>query len=85
MRSTSFENYIATVSGFGKDSDEANGISKIMRFVSQPIVSNIMCANDYGTSIVTERNICISGKGGKSSCNVNIKPEHFRSQHNLLL
>ena len=73
MRTTSFVGNIATVSGFGRASDKATGISSVMRFVSQVVVSNTVCANEYGTSIVTERTICISGVGGKSTCQVNIK------------
>lgn len=73
MRTKSFENDIATVSGFGRDSDLASGISRVMRYVSQVIISNAECAKYYGLVILTQRNICISGDGGKSSCQVNIK------------
>ena len=72
MRTTTFVNNIATVSGFGRESDAATGISRVMRYVNQIIVSNADCGKYYGTAIVTERNICISGDGGKSSCQVNI-------------
>lgn len=73
MRTKTFVNYNGTVSGFGRASDLATGISRVMRFVSQVIVSNTVCANEYGKAVVTERTICISGNGGKSSCQVNIR------------
>ena len=56
-----------TVSGWGKDSDSASGISPVLRYVDVPILSNEDC-NIYG--IVWDGMICIDTAGGHGTCSV---------------
>ncbi len=60
-----------TVTGWGKPSDAATGISQVLRTVDVKTISNAKCAETYGATI-TDGIICIDTTGGKGSCNVNI-------------
>ncbi|XP_044735540.1 brachyurin-like [Chrysoperla carnea] len=60
--------YPATVSGWGKDSDKTNEVSPVLRFVNSKIMSNTKCAI-FLLGAIKDSHICISGKGGKGSCN----------------
>ncbi|KAG8233806.1 hypothetical protein J437_LFUL008026 [Ladona fulva] len=57
-----------TVSGWGKPSDGASGISPDLRFVSMPVMTNQECAQTYG-DVITPSKICTDTQGGRSSCN----------------
>ena len=60
---------MATVTGWGKPSDNAGGISDVLREVRDvPIMSNSDCNDVYG--IVGDGVICIDTAGGRGSCNV---------------
>ncbi|KAJ9584010.1 hypothetical protein L9F63_021639 [Diploptera punctata] len=63
-----FENAAATVSGWGRDSDNSNAISPILRFVQVPVITNTLCNLMFFGSIQSS-NICTSGTGGKGTCN----------------
>ena len=66
---TADENELVTVTGWGKPSDSAGGISDVLRCVDDlPIISNKDCNDVYG--IVGSGVVCIDTTGGKSSCNV---------------
>ena len=63
------EGELVTVTGWGKPSDNAGGISPVLRMVSDlPIISNSDCNDVYG--IVGPGVVCIDTTGGKGSCNV---------------
>ena len=64
-----YEGEVATVTGWGKPSDNAGGISDVLREVRDvPIMSNSDCNDVYG--IVGDGVICIDTAGGRGSCNV---------------
>ncbi|XP_031331925.1 brachyurin-like [Photinus pyralis] len=57
----------ATVSGWGKDSDSAQGVSSVLRYVNSTIIENDICKIFYFGNIRDEH-ICMNGWEGKSSC-----------------
>ncbi|XP_075159745.1 collagenase-like [Haematobia irritans] len=56
-------------SGWGRISDSASGVTNNLQYARMPIITNSVCANTYGSSIVTSSNICVSTSGGISTCN----------------
>merc|ERR1711992_309710 len=65
---TADESELVTVTGWGKPSDSAGGISPVLRMVSDlPCISNAECNDFYG--IVGDGIVCIDTTGGKGSCN----------------
>merc|ERR1712223_1933465 len=52
--------------GWGKDSDDADWISTVLREVDVPVMDNFECNDIYG--IVNEGNICTDGSNGKGVC-----------------
>merc|ERR1719158_873884 len=65
---TADEGELVTVTGWGKPSDSAGGISPVLRMVSDlPCISNKECNDFYG--IVGDGIVCIDTTGGKGSCN----------------
>merc|ERR1711942_412980 len=65
---TADEAELVTVTGWGKPSDNAGGISPVLRMVSDlPCISNKECNDFYG--IVGDGIVRIDTTGGKGSCN----------------
>nr|XP_022909811.1 brachyurin-like [Onthophagus taurus] len=62
-----FAGVSARVSGWGKDSDQAAGISPVLRYVFAPVITNSECSNTFGWYI-TSGHVCIRGTGGIGSC-----------------
>ncbi|XP_048515555.1 uncharacterized protein LOC105686124 [Athalia rosae] len=58
---------IATVSGWGRDSDYATGISPVLRWTRNPIISNEECNGPFLGSI-EPGHICLEGSNLRSSC-----------------
>jgi len=58
----------AQASGWGKPTDSSESISPVLREVTVDTITNLMCALEYPT-VVNKNILCISGKGGKSTCN----------------
>merc|ERR1712038_2088526 len=59
---------LVTVTGWGKPSDSAGGISEVLREVRDiPVMSNADCNAVFG--IVGDGVICIDTPGGRGSCN----------------
>merc|ERR1711868_46569 len=59
---------LVTATGWGKPSDNAGGISPVLRMVEDlPIISNAECNAIYG--IVGDGIVCIDTTGGKGTCN----------------
>lgn len=54
------------VSGWGKPSDSSSGISPVLRYTGDKVISYPDCKKDF--IIVTSRNICMDGSNGKSAC-----------------
>uniref|UniRef100_A0A240PM37 Peptidase S1 domain-containing protein n=1 Tax=Anopheles epiroticus TaxID=199890 RepID=A0A240PM37_9DIPT len=61
--------FTGTVSGFGRTSDASQTISSVVRFTSNLVMTNVECVIRWGTSNVQTQNVCLSGAGGRSSCN----------------
>lgn len=66
-----FAGMMGVVSGFGRTSDASQATSPVVRFTSNPIMTNADCLASWGgnTDIIGAQNICLSGVGGRSSCN----------------
>ncbi|XP_001843395.2 brachyurin [Culex quinquefasciatus] len=66
-----FAGVTGTVSGFGRTSDASQATSAVVMFTSNPIMTQADCLASWGgnTNIIQAQNICLSGAGGRSSCN----------------
>ena len=64
-----FSGYMSTVSGWGRFSDTSSSTSNELRFVSNPVLTNDVCAQTFGSSLIQKQQICMSGINGRSSCN----------------
>jgi secreted trypsin-like serine protease len=63
------EGSMVCVTGWGKPSDSAGGISPVLREVCDlPVISNSDCNDVYG--IVGPGVVCVDTTGGRGSCNV---------------
>ncbi|KAH8372329.1 hypothetical protein KR093_011050, partial [Drosophila rubida] len=56
-------------SGWGRTSDSSSSVATNLQFAIMTVITNAVCAQTYGTSIVTESNICVSTPKGVSTCN----------------
>jgi len=65
--SDNFAGLDAPASGWGKPTDSADSISPVLREVTTETITNLVCRFELFT--ITQKNICISGRGGKSTCN----------------
>ncbi|XP_046608056.1 uncharacterized protein LOC124299131 [Neodiprion virginianus] len=66
--SETFAGLTGTVSGWGRDSDSSNSVSSVLRWTSNPILTYSACRSWYWSLVNTDQ-ICLSGSGGRSSCN----------------
>ncbi|XP_053685274.1 brachyurin-like [Sabethes cyaneus] len=66
-----FAGLTGTVSGFGRTSDASQATSAVVMFTSNPIMTEADCLSSWGNNanIIQAQNICLSGEGGRSSCN----------------
>ncbi|XP_050347628.1 collagenase-like [Nymphalis io] len=69
---TGSNNYVgswATAAGFGRTSDSA-GISnsQAQRHVSMQVITNAVCSNTFGPSIIIASTLCTATSGGQSTC-----------------
>jgi len=62
-----FSGQTALVSGWGRPSDNAGGISDVLRKVEAPVMSQSECESYWGN--LNEGIVCINTEGGHSSCN----------------
>merc|ERR1711982_250079 len=68
MGDTADPDELVTATGWGKPSDNAGGISPVLRMVEDlPIITNAECNAVYG--IVGDGVVCIDTTGGKGTCN----------------
>ncbi|XP_055530040.1 brachyurin-like [Wyeomyia smithii] len=69
--SRTFAGMTGTVSGFGRTSDASQATSAVVMFTSNPIMTEADCLTSWGNNanIIQAQNICLSGEGGRSSCN----------------
>ena len=69
-RAEAYENLdekTGTIIGFGKNSDEANSISTLLRWVEVSIIRNDECYSLLGTKI-SESNFCAEITSGRKAC-----------------
>lgn len=59
---------IVMASGWGRDSDAATGVSQFLRYIEVPVMKQSTC-NTYYLGSITDKMICISTSGHKSTCN----------------
>jgi secreted trypsin-like serine protease len=59
---------VGTVCGFGRVNDTHSQPSKLLRYITQDIVANSVCAKIFGSANVKSTNLCLSGSGGRSTC-----------------
>ncbi|XP_049299566.1 brachyurin-like [Anopheles funestus] len=67
--SRQFGGFTGTVSGFGRTSDGSQATSAVVRFARNPVMSNADCIARWNTALIQPQNVCLSGEGGRSSCN----------------
>lgn len=71
-KSDSDETYVGQLTtpvGWGKNADDAGGITPDLNMVSDlPVITNAACADTYG-SIIYDGIMCIDSSGGKGVCN----------------
>ncbi|KAH8297583.1 hypothetical protein KR054_003599, partial [Drosophila jambulina] len=60
---------VVTASGWGRTSDSSSGVSNSLMYAQFTVITNTICAQTYGTSIVQSSNICVSTPNGVSTCN----------------
>jgi len=65
--SDDFVGEMVTLTGWGRPSDSASGISEVLREVDVTTISTADCQAYYG--IVTDKILCIDSTGGHGSCN----------------
>ncbi|XP_050097682.1 chymotrypsin-like [Anopheles aquasalis] len=63
-----FEGFIGTIAGFGRFVDEP-GASDVLRYITNPIMMNAFCIVRWDCLTVQPDNVCLSGDGGRSTCN----------------
>jgi len=63
-----FDGSAVIASGWGKDSDKSTSVSPVLRFVEVPVLAKWRC-NVRFFGKIKDSHICISGSGGKSTCN----------------
>uniref|UniRef100_A0A182P231 Peptidase S1 domain-containing protein n=1 Tax=Anopheles epiroticus TaxID=199890 RepID=A0A182P231_9DIPT len=66
-----FAGLMGTVSGFGVYSVANPGLSDVLNYVLNPIITNADCRSKKGTVqwLIEDQNICQSGDGGRGACN----------------
>ncbi|XP_050096722.1 brachyurin-like [Anopheles aquasalis] len=62
-----FAGLIGTVSGFGRFSDSIAQASNILRYVNNPIQTNLACSVRF-PGVIQPENICLSGDAGRGAC-----------------
>ncbi|XP_049292544.1 brachyurin-like [Anopheles funestus] len=62
-----FAGLIGTVSGFGRFADSIQQASDVLRYVNNPIQTNLACSVRF-PGVVQPENICLSGDSGRGAC-----------------
>jgi len=63
------EGDMMTATGWGRTSDNSEGISDELRAVTVPVYNHERCADFFGTSTVTDGVVCLDSAGGHGICN----------------
>lgn len=64
-----FAGEVATVSGWGRISDGSTATSPHLRSATNTIITNVVCAQTFGTSVVIDSTLCTATTGGSGACN----------------
>ncbi|XP_035784095.1 brachyurin-like [Anopheles albimanus] len=64
-----FGGSMGTVSGFGRTSDASQATSAVVMFTSNPVLTEADCISQWNSVLIQPQNVCMSGEGGRSSCN----------------
>ncbi|XP_041769507.1 brachyurin-like [Anopheles merus] len=64
-----FGGFTGTVSGFGRTSDASQATSSVVMFTTNPVLTNADCIAQWNAVVIEPQNVCLSGAGGRSSCN----------------
>ncbi|XP_049540824.1 brachyurin-like [Anopheles darlingi] len=64
-----FGGSMGTVSGFGRTSDASTAVSPVVMFTSNPVLTEADCISQWNNVLIQPQNVCMSGEGGRSSCN----------------
>uniref|UniRef100_A0A182IYJ5 Uncharacterized protein n=1 Tax=Anopheles atroparvus TaxID=41427 RepID=A0A182IYJ5_ANOAO len=67
--SRQFGGFTGTVSGFGRTSDASTATSAVVRFTTNPVMTNANCIARWNTALIQAQNVCLDGANGRSSCN----------------
>ncbi|XP_073838603.1 brachyurin-like [Musca autumnalis] len=65
---STYEGDMVWASGWGKDSDKSTTVSQFLRYIEVPVMKQSTCKTYY-LGVVTDKMICISTSGKKSTCN----------------
>lgn len=71
-RSSQYPTYVGNqviASGWGKTSDNANGITNTLQYADLVVMDQSTCSRAYMTGLVKSSNICVGTTTGKSTCN----------------
>ncbi|XP_061395948.1 serine protease 1-like [Musca vetustissima] len=69
--SSSYSTYagdMAIASGWGLVSDSATAVASKLQYAPMEVITNSVCANTYGSLIITSKNICTATPSGTSTC-----------------
>ncbi|XP_035913495.1 brachyurin-like [Anopheles stephensi] len=64
-----FAGYTGTISGYGRTSDYSWATAAVLRFTSNPVMTNADCIVRWSAATIQSQNVCLRGTGGRSSCN----------------
>lgn len=71
-RSNQYQTFVGNTvvaSGWGKTSDNANGITNTLQYADLVVLDQSTCSRSYIVGLVKASNICVGTKTGKSTCN----------------
>ncbi|XP_046969194.1 collagenase-like isoform X2 [Vanessa cardui] len=67
--SNSYAGTWATAAGFGRTSDSAGiSVAQAKRHVNLQVITNAVCANTFGSSVIVSSTLCVATTNGQSTC-----------------
>ncbi|XP_017071158.1 serine protease 3-like [Drosophila eugracilis] len=65
---SSYAGQTAIVSGWGKTSDTASSVTSNLQYAELNVITNAVCQQTFGSSVVTSGVICVASTNKKSTC-----------------
>lgn len=65
--SNTFAGSAAETAGWGQTSDSVPGVSSVLRYVENNIITNLLCNISF-LGLIQSTHICLSGSDGRSTC-----------------